>query len=690
MLNTIVNLPFSQTYEALGLGSSAIAGSPVVAQRVIEIHLVVQEQPGVTIMPVAPPPVHGAEIEVDIEARIERAEGVLTRLLERQMPVCCSWSAGKDSSTVLNLLLSAASRLAAEKGAGFVPPIVVTHADTMIENPEMVSYARAEMAQVRAFAKLHGLNVSIEISVPNLTDRWAVRVIGGRALPPFPGTNRDCSMDWKVSPMKRLRKQVIKSLKSHCDKVKIAGVEASGFGNFATEPVVLLGTRYDESSVRSANMKERGESDIEVRRGIDENGKASSLFLSPICFWTTDDVWEYLAMARGKLVPAYSTFEETFRVYADAMGTSCVIVAEDMNKSMKASKACGARFGCSLCTAVGKDQSMENMLDLDDRYAYMQGLNQLRNFLSATRWDLGRRSWVGRTIHAGHIRIAPDAYSPAMMEELLRYSLTIDEIEKSAAARAGVRPRFELIGIEQLFAIDAYWSLQAFHRPYHALAIWDDVVNKRARYPIPLVDTFARTPMPAPRYIPVGIDWDNGYDLDYTGLRSVTADMAAFDSDAEGGCMGTRTTKAGRDVMAVNVSGMFQVEIETACFLLFDQLDELLAVHNDGKSCPTTAYLRYASLGLLSLKSGIEGEVDGILKRSSFKARNDLAGMLKIDDVLARSISAAEAGVSASTNGKKRVRGAEGSLSVAAIDLSGAVNENIDGAYSSSVKTTQS
>lgn len=259
----------------------------------------------------------------DIEGKIARVERVLTELLVKGMPVCVSWSAGKDSSTVLNLLLSAASKLRA--GGQPVPPIVVTHADTLIENPEMVQYARREMLQVEAFSRRHGLDVTIEISTPNLSAQWAVRVIGGRALPPFPGTNRDCSTDWKISPMRRLRKKVLKRLQVR-----------SGNGP-QREPVVLIGTRYDESAVRAQNMRERGESDIEISRGVDENGKPSHLFLSPVAFWSSDDIWEYLATARSGAIAAYSTFEDTFRVYADAMGQSCVIVAEDMSQALKAS-----------------------------------------------------------------------------------------------------------------------------------------------------------------------------------------------------------------------------------------------------------------------------------------------------------------------------------------------------------------
>lgn len=79
-----------------------------------------------------------------------------------------------------------------------------------------------------------------------------VRVIGGRALPPFRGTNGDCTIDWKVSPMRRLRKKVLRRLQSR-----------GGHGP-RPEPVVLLGTRYDESAVRSQNMRERGGSDIDI------------------------------------------------------------------------------------------------------------------------------------------------------------------------------------------------------------------------------------------------------------------------------------------------------------------------------------------------------------------------------------------------------------------------------------------
>lgn len=132
-----------------------------------------------------------AAAPVDLEARIARAESVLIELLRAGAPLCVAWSAGKDSSCVLNLTLVAAAKLAAQGEP--VPPIVVTHAATGIDNPEVALYARAEMLQVREFARRHKLRVEIATSTPHLNDLWAVRVIGGRALPPFAGTNRDCA-----------------------------------------------------------------------------------------------------------------------------------------------------------------------------------------------------------------------------------------------------------------------------------------------------------------------------------------------------------------------------------------------------------------------------------------------------------------------------------------------------------------
>lgn len=591
----------------------------------------------------------------DLDAMIERAEGTLTRVLQSGRSICVSYSAGKDSSCVLNLLLAAAAKLAKASPSVVVPPIVVQHADTMIENAAIHAYAKREMSQIAAFAKAHGLDVTIEVSQPSLSQQWAVRVIGGRALPSFPSNGRDCTTELKIAPMKRLRKAALR---------RLAGAKD------ALEPLVLLGTRYGESSVRNAGMTERGESDLEIRRGIDEKGKQSHLFLSPIAWWDTDAVWMYLGMARSKAILAYSDFDETFRVYADAMAVSCVIVAEDMAKAVKGSKACGSRHGCALCLAAGaKDKSMENMLASDEqRYGFMRGVNKLRNFIASTQWDLSRRSWLGRTINHGFIRIGPDAYSPAMMEELLRYALTLDMEEQAAAARARVAPRFTLISLQALFAIDSVWSLQAYHRPFHALAIWKDIVLDGRRYPVPEVAEFPKGKIPPPLYLHVGPDWDEGLGWEYTGLRDMVLEAVRHEGD---GCRGNRVLKNGLEVLDVCTEDLFDIDIEAASLVLELELEDLLARHHeqvvwDGPA----AYRYYVGLGMLSITKGKEAKIDEMLRRSSFKHRYGFAGQIDHRALLAHAVSAKEAGLVETTNGKRHRRGAAGSRSILVEDLS--------------------
>ena len=122
-----------------------------------------------------------------------------------------------------------------------------------------------------------------------------------------------------------------------------------------------------------------------------------------------------------------------------------------------------------------------------------------------------------------------------------------------------------VIGLQQLFAIDAMWSLQAYHRPFHALKIYRDVFEDGMRFPVPLLSPFERPKSMPEKFFYVGANWDEGDRLTYTGLRSVLHEFAAMDSD---GCMGSRTLNDGREVMAINTDDLLSFNEDTASFLL--------------------------------------------------------------------------------------------------------------------------
>lgn len=363
-------------------------------------------------------------------------------------------------------------------------------------------------------------------------------------------------------------------------------------------------------------MTARGESDTTPRPGKDCD------LLSPIANWSTDDVFEYLGMAAVSKT-GYSDFQRTLEIYADAGGSSCAVVAELNAGKLKQGKACGARFGCWSCTAT-EDKSMANLLASDERYGYMRGLNRLQRFLMATRYDWTRRQWFSRSItEDGYVGIGPDAYSPKMLEALLRYCLTLDIEEQEAAFAAGlVEPRFQIINLQTLIAIDAQWDAYGYHKPFHALAIFRDVYLAGKRYPVPEVETFPRTPEPPKRWLHVGENWDQDIEWAYTGLQD-----PLLETFGGPGCRGVTTLSNGRKVIDVETAPSFTVDIESAYMVLEFELDRLIREYHDNPVSAYGAGFRfYVTYGTLALSSGNRADMDMTLRRTAYKARQGLAG----------------------------------------------------------------
>lgn len=261
-------------------------------------------------------------------AKVERALQAIGRLIDEMRPLAVAYSAGKDSSCV-GVLVTEAARQAKAAGKP-VPPILFTHARTGVDNPAMDMVAQAEIERIRQYAEEHDLPIRVDIAEPSLNDSWAVRIISGRALPTFANSaTRDCSISWKITPQKRQRKKAFKELKACGD------------------PVVLMGTRYEESTSRAARMSQRGELDTTTWTETVMNPKTGKVLrtedrLSPIAFWTQEDVWTFLSELSSGERRGYTDAKELWDVYRDGGNSSCVVVSDDIMKAN--AKACGARF----------------------------------------------------------------------------------------------------------------------------------------------------------------------------------------------------------------------------------------------------------------------------------------------------------------------------------------------------------
>lgn len=538
--------------------------------------------------------------ERDIEEKIAKAVAVLKWAMSH-FEICYSFSGGKDSSTVLSLGLAAAAALKVEGTP--IKRFLILNSDTLIENPEVVGVVRTELAHIRAWIREFDLPGTIEVTQPALLDEWAVSIIGGQTLLSTPMTNRNCTADLKSSPLTRAR-------------ARLLGTNKIASGKFT---VGVTGVRYAESAERASNMTKRAESATQV---VQTNAK-QDVFLAPIADWTTDDVMEYIGLAVNDLLPIriYSTFVDVWRIYKDAEG-ECTVGRGD-----KPSKGCSARHGCFTCSMVAADKSMDAFL-ASPQYAYMAPLARFREYLNNTLFDMDKRYWIGRSIHAGHVEYAPTVYAPAYVQDLLRFALTLDRDEAQAAQVLGIQPRFQIVSLSALIAIDCVWSLHAYTAPFAALKIYHDVYVKGLRFEVPVAPKAPVRPLPKARFIPV-TNWDEDSTDAFTGLRDCLQEMA------EAPCSQTRNVKSKgqlRVVMNAQFSEMFSVDEESIALLMDFELDRLVQSHQDSLDHPQSlvqvgaAFKFYLRFGTVSVAKGYLGLADAMLRRSSWRARNGLAG----------------------------------------------------------------
>ncbi len=519
------------------------------------------------------------------------ARSLITKIMTAGHICVCAFSAGKDSSVLASILLLTAVEL--KRMGGVVPPIVIVHSQTGIENPIVSRLAMSELKKMEQFAARHALELHVLVGYPELNDSFPVRVIGGRALPAFVNSRADCSIDWKVKVNEKMLNQLVR--------------EAPKFGDWAG-PVVMTGVRLNESDARDKRIADRKETAEGI--WVSKDGR---LRASPLLHHSVDDVWEHLGMAAAGVYDSYSDFSDTMEVYRAAGGSSCVIVA-DMAMAGR-SKPCGARTGCWGCTRIGPhDRSAEQMIESDlERYGFMKPLNRLRNWIANTQYDWSLRQYVGRTIASdGHIEIGVDTYSPDTLRKLLVYTLT-------AERKSGV----PIISIEQLIAIDARWSMYAIAPPFTAIKIYLDLQDFGGWEEAPVAPIFPQTDVPKIGRLFVGSDWYDATGLhSVAGLRDVSLEMFADSCD-----VGLKRLRNGAVVCDYQAADAFTVDGQGAAdFLEFLADDYIKDYCFEECTDWTYGFKTYLRLGTVAIASTQSRSTDEILRRSQWRQEHGLHG----------------------------------------------------------------
>lgn len=96
------------------------------------------------------------------------------------------------------------------------------------------------------------------------------------------------------------------------------------------------------------------------------------------------------------------------------------------------------------------------------------------------------RSYLGRSINEGEIRVFANAYSPQWSERLLSYTLSVDAAEDDYAARSGKSRRFpKLLPEEHLLLIAFQWARYGLHNPGAFIRLYSDIIVDGQRYELP-------------------------------------------------------------------------------------------------------------------------------------------------------------------------------------------------------------
>lgn len=359
------------------------------------------------------------------------------------------------------------------------------------------------------------------------------------------------------------------------------------------------------------------------------------------------EVWELLMACDSKRGGPFRTYVDNFdlclELYKEANEGVCAIITGDGGNKA----ACGSRFGCAWCTVTGeRDKSMEAMIaSAPEKHGHMEGINKFRNLLINTRWDMGRRDWIGRTrSEAGYINVTGTAYSAEMRRELLRYLLTLDVLEEERAEEHDARMfrgelektesngmlrgiTFQFITPKNLLAIDFAWSLSyGFDHAFPALTEWYEIRVLGKRYPILDAAPVEKGVMSEQRWFKLDAWQSPALEM---GLQDAYLEATNKERYPDRPAMRTiRDRFEGKDRNIVYFEEADEMEIDPSDAMLFaDEFDE--AFYEMAKTlAPTDSAKFYLNRGMVKLARGKAADYDEMARRAQFwrRMQRDLGG----------------------------------------------------------------
>lgn len=274
-----------------------------------------------------------------LEDKVKESKRLIHRVIRERENVGLAFSGGKDSTTLLLLTLEVLEETEGQ--------VHVIHTDTMVENPQVRQHADRFLEELRAYVETKGLDVHIHIARPPETKTYWVSLIG-KGYPPPNFAFRWCQKNLKIEPANRLMKEL-------------------------DIDTVLVGLRRGESVARKNSIKKnyRGHTATKEKRNM----------VAPLLDWDADDIWEFLTSYECE----WTDLMRVYELYREASGECPVFAQGD-------AKACGARFGCWVCTLASDLPELKNAGMWDKRLLMLLDFrNWLKEYGNRKENRTGRR-----------------------------------------------------------------------------------------------------------------------------------------------------------------------------------------------------------------------------------------------------------------------------------------------------------
>jgi len=197
---------------------------------------------------------HFSEVQ-KISFDIIRAE-----YLQCRKPWIIGYSGGKDSSALVKLVFNVLRTI-----KDFSVPITIVYCDTAVEIPVIRTYVWQVLTSLSLEIKEANLPIKIKIAIPELKDRYFVKVIG-RGYPTPTNKFRWCTDRLRINPVQKIVKELSKD-----------------------GSLILLGVRKGESLERDRIIVKHS-SDSEYF--LSQSNYPNSKIFSPIINYSVNDVWD--------------------------------------------------------------------------------------------------------------------------------------------------------------------------------------------------------------------------------------------------------------------------------------------------------------------------------------------------------------------------------------------------------------